>query len=140
MLPHVCASANYNRLQSAYRLAHSTETALLKILNYVCQSSGSKNVTLLAALDISAAFDTVDITTIDRRLEHSFGVTGATRRWIKSYLSNRAQFVKVGKARSLPETCSFGVPHGSVFGPLLFTLYVAPLANVITSFGVEFHQ
>ena len=130
MLSHVCSSANYTRLQSAYRRAPptdvlrlpmcsayrrapptdvliQTETALLKILNDVYQSSGSKNITLLAVLDISAAFDTVDIPTIGRRLEHSFGVTDTTQRWIKSYISNRAQFVKVGKALSLPKTCSF---------------------------------
>ena len=131
MLPHGCASANYNHLQSAYRRADSTETALLKIINDVYQSSDSKNVTLLSALDISAAFDTLDIPTIERRLEHSFGVTSETLRWIKNYISSREQFVKVGKARSLPEPFSFGVPQGSVLGPLLFTLYVAPLANVI---------
>ena len=110
--------------------------ALLQILNGVYQSSDSKNVTLLAALDISAAFDTMDIPTIERWLEHSFGVTGVTLRWIKSYISYRAQFVKVDKARSLPETCSFRVPQGSVLGPL----DVAPFANVTASCGVEFHQ
>ena len=41
---------------------------------------------------------------------------------------------------ALPEICSFGVPQGLLLGPLLFTLYVAPLANVIASFDVEFHQ
>ena len=70
MIPHVCASAHYNNLKSANRRAHSTETALLKNPNDVYQSSGSKNVTLLAALDISAAFDTIDVPTIERRLEH----------------------------------------------------------------------
>ena len=126
---------------SAYRLAHSTETALLKILNDVYQSSGSKNVTLLEVLDISATFDTVDIPTIVRRLEHSFDVAGIYyNSEIKRYLSNPAQFVKVGKARSLPEPCNFGVPQGSVLGPFLFTLYVAPLAIDIVSLDNEFHQ
>ena len=61
MLPHVCASENYNHLQSTYRGDNSMATALLKILNDVCQSSDSKNVTLLAVLDISSAFDNVTL-------------------------------------------------------------------------------
>ena len=94
----------------------------------------------LAAFDISAVFAMLDIPTIERRLEHSFGVTGASLRWIKSYLSNQTQLVKVDKARKLPETCSLGVTQGSLIGQLLFTLYVASLANVIALFGFEFHQ
>ena len=82
MLSHVYASANYNRLQSTYRRAYSKEMALLEIRNDVYLSSGSKNVTLVVALDISAAFDTLDIPTIERRLEHSFGVTDVTPRCI----------------------------------------------------------
>ena len=71
--------------------AQSTEEMLLKVLNDVYLSSGSKNVTLNAELDILVVFDTLNIPTIKRRLEHSLGGTAITLRWIKSYLSNRAQ-------------------------------------------------
>ena len=86
------------------------------------------------------ASDTLDIPTIEHWLKYSFGVTGITLRRIKSYLSNWAQFVKVSNAQSFPEKCSFEVHQGSVLRPLLFTLYFTPLANVIASFGVEFHR
>ena len=99
------------------------------MLNDVYRATGAKTVTLLAALDISAAFD---IPMIMHRLEGSFGISGAGLEWIKSYFTNRTQFVKIGKARSPSEVYNFD--------PQIFTLYDAPIGNVITSFGVDFHQ
>ena len=65
---------------------------------------------------------------------------GPALSWIKSYLTNRSQFVRVGANRSAEVFCEHGVPQGSVLGPLLFTLYIAPVANVITSHEVSHLQ
>ena len=140
IIDHVSSSPSFNSSQSAYRKDHSTETALLRLLNDIYCAADRKSRSLLILLDLSAAFDTLDINTLIRRLEHTFGIVGPALSWIKSYLTNRSQFVRVGANRSAEVFCEYGVPQGSVLGPLLFTLYIAPVANVITSHGVSHLQ
>jgi len=140
LLPHVTNSNNFNRYQSAYRKHHSTETALLKILDDVYTNAGHHQSTLLIGLDLSAAFDTIDKSTLLARLQISFGVDGLALEWISSYLSNRSQHVRVGSVRSPSSVCEYGLPQESVLSPILFTLYVAPVAHVLSSFCVDHHQ
>ena len=61
ILPHVSRSPGFSRVQSAYRRSYSTETALIRLLNDVFLAAGAGKATVLASLDISAAFDTIDI-------------------------------------------------------------------------------
>ena len=140
LAPQICKSPCYNIFQSAYRKFHKTETALLKLLNDVYHAIDGRKITVLIALDLSAAFDTLDHTTILLRLQRSFGITGSALSWLTTYLDGRLQFVKVGVARSSTLRSFFGVPQGSVLGPNLFSCYVAPIARLISSFGVQFHQ
>jgi len=77
---------------------------------------------VLTLLDLSAAVDTVDHKTLLHRLEVSYGVSDTVHRWFISYLSGRSQFVRCGSSSSLPKTVLFGVPQGSVLGPILFLL------------------
>ena len=88
--------------QSAYRKFHSTETALLKVQNDILQSLDQNNVTVLVLLDLSAAFDTIDHSTLLRRLEYSFGITGKPLAWMTSYLSDRYQTVCIDGKLSKP--------------------------------------
>ena len=59
--------------------------------------------------------------------------------WIKSYLTNRRQKVKLGNSFSDAFSLPYGVPQGSVLDPLLFTLYTTPLSQIISSFSVTHH-
>ena len=118
-------------MQFAYRSAHSTETALLKVLNDVYESVDARMSTVIVALDISAAFDTICHSNLLNRLRDEFGVEGVALTWIESYLSGRSQFVRIGQQSSTTSKLDSGVPQGSVLGPLLFAAYVSPVDDVI---------
>ena len=128
-----------NNLQSAYKKFHSTESALLKVENDVLLNMEKGRVTALTLLDLSAAFDTIDHLTLISRLSSWYGISGTDLDWFTSYLSNRCQQVKIHDYISEAVYISFGVPQGSVLGPILFTLYTAPLSHVIAEHDVEHH-
>jgi hypothetical protein len=94
---------------------------------------------MLVLLDLSAAFDTVDLDILLSRLENRFGITGTALSWLMSYLNFRKQCVLVNKTKSNQATLSCGVPQGSVLGPLLFSLYTAPLSDIINEFDISYH-
>jgi len=73
--PHLLASPNFSQYQSAYRKGHSTETALLEVMDGVYTAADNRQVTVLISLDLSAAFDTVDHMILLQRLQSEFGVT-----------------------------------------------------------------
>ena len=126
-----------NNLQSAYKKFHSTESALLKVENDVLLNMEKGRVTALTLLVLSAAFDTIDHLTLISRLSSWYGISGTALDWFTSYLSNRCQQVKIHDYISEEVLISFGVPQGSVLGPILFTLYTAPLSHVIAEHDVE---
>ena len=86
--------------QSAYRQNHSTETALLKVMNDILLNMNNQCVTLLILLDLSDAFDTVNHDTMQRRLEYSFGIQGKALSWFASYLSARTQGIMINESLS----------------------------------------
>ena len=137
---HVEGSTHYNQFQSAYRRGFSTETAILRMLNDVYCAADEKCRSMIVLLDLSAAFDTIDIDTLLRRLEHTFGITGPALQWLRTYLEDRRQYIRVGNDRSTAVSSEFGVPQGSVLGPKLFATYIAPIAGVISSFGIHHTQ
>ena len=128
-----------NSFQSAYTKFHSTETALLAVHDHIIRASSQQQVSCLCLLDLSAAFDTIDHTILLERLSSWFGISGTALNWIKSYLSSRSFYVKVKDSQSTVFQLFYGVPQGSVLGPLLFILYTTPLSTVITKSSVHHH-
>ena len=96
-------------------------------------------VVVLVQLDLTAAFDTIEHGILLSRLSHRFGVTGAALDWLRSYLADRKQLVRIGSDNSPPMSVPFGVPQGSILGPLLFTAYSTPLGDLIRKYGLEYH-
>ena len=74
----------YDPLQSAYRAQHATETAILKINNDILGGLDKGKCTVLASLDLSAAFDTVDYAIFLKRLQNLYGVEQTTLQWFGS--------------------------------------------------------
>jgi hypothetical protein len=137
---HLESNSLLDIYQSAYKKNHSTETALLHVTNTLLSKADTKNVSLLALLDLSAAFDTLDHHILLSRLQTTFGVTGCALKWFSSYLSSRFQRVAVGPHLSEPLPLKYGVPQGSVLGPVLFTLYTQPISQTITDHALKHHK
>lgn len=122
----------YTCTQSAYRAGHSTETALLKVQNDVLQAIDQHQEAVLVLLDLSAAFDTIDHDILLHRLKHRYGISGSALNWFSSYLHDRSQSVVINDTESEPHKIVWGVPQGSVCGAPLFTLYTAPISDIIS--------
>ena len=139
LVEHLKSNNLYEIFQSAYRQLHSTETALLRVQNDLLQAVDNEGGAILVLLDLSAAFDTIDHQKLLNLLNQSFGIRGVALKWFESYLKDRTQTVQIGSCTSTPVTLKYGVPQGSVLGPILFTMYTTPLGNIIRKHGLNFH-
>ena len=141
VLKQLFAYLNDNTLlspnQSAYRPSHSTETTLLKVTNDLLLALDSGKISILVLLDLSAAFDTVDHQTLLKTLQNYFGISGSVLAWFQSYLSNRSQVVSVNGCISHRADLVYGVPQGSVLGPVLFVMYTRPLLLLLEKHSVK---
>ena len=136
---HLTTHSLLNKFQSAYKKTHSTETALLRVQNDILRSMDRGELTALSLLDLSAAFDTVDHQILLKRLNSCYNVSGCALNWFESYLVNRRQQVKVNGVLSKGVCLDYGVPQGSVLGPVLFTLYTAALSQIIDRHKLNHH-
>ncbi len=139
LVDHVTANNLMDNFQSAYKMYHSTETALLRVQSDILTEIDNQNVVLLVLLDLSAAFDTIDHGILLKRLAKKCKIKGTVLSWIKSYLTDRKQKVKIGKETSDEEDIKYGVPQGSVLGPILFTIYMSPLGKIMERHGIQYH-
>ena len=111
----------------------------MKVTNDLLLASDEGLVSVLVLLDLSAAFDTIDHHILLHRLEHLIGIKATALSWFKSYLLDRSQFVYTNDKSSKCTAVTYGVPQGSVLGPILFTLYMLPLGNIIRKHSINFH-
>ncbi len=125
--------------QSGFRPYHSTESALIRVTNDLLLSSDHGCISLLVLLDLSAVFDTIDHNILLNSLDNYVGISGSALAWFKSYLSDHHHFVAVNDEVSYRSQVQYGVPQDSVLGPLIFTLYMLPLGDIIRKHGVSFH-
>ena len=99
----------------------------------------SGDLAALTLLDLSAAFDSVDHSTLLRRLQTTYGLNGAVISWFTFYLCSRLEHVRISSTSSAPSVVPFGVPQGSVLGPILFLRYTADLLQLISRHPLHPH-
>ena len=121
-----------DKLQSAYKKFHSTNTALLNITDDIYQSIDKSQVTILILLDYSKAFDCANHRLILAKLKAA-GFQDDALSWILSYLLDRKQKVKTDCGESRWITIKNGVPQGSILGPLLFLVLVSDIYKSVSN-------
>ena len=119
--------------QYGYKKDHSCEALLIKLIDDIMIGVNNKSGVVVLIVDLSAAFDTVDHHVLLRILRYKYHITGSALDWIKSFLSGRFQRVKIGDALSGTLAVLYGVPQGSILGPLLFNLYCASIDRAFKS-------
>ena len=112
---------------------------LLHLHDYLIRAIARQELTCLCLLDLSAAFDTIDHQILLDRLKQWFGIEGSALSWFQSYLQSRTFSVFARGTMSSPSIATFGVPQGSVLGPLLFIMYTTPLSSLISTLSVDHH-
>jgi len=138
-LAYLSSSDLLPSLLSGFWPGHSVETTVLRVLSDILNAVDRDDVAALILLDMSAAFDTVDHPILLQRLQSTFGIHDTVYQWFRSYLSGRRQCVRRGYIKLLITTLAYGVPQGSVLGPVLFVMYTVDLIQQIEKHGLVPH-
>ena len=114
-------------------------TALLCVYNDIVTTVGKGNGSFLVLLDLSAAFDTIVHDNLFYILEKYVGIGSRALRLIRSYFSDRTQRVQIDGIMSGFASLLYGVPQGSVLGPMKFCLYLLPLGAILRHHNIGSH-
>ena len=114
--------------QFGFQNAHSTEHAILHLVNQITQACSQGKYTLGIFLDLSKALDAANHDILLEKLK-TYGIQYENLKWFRSYLSNRKQFILYDDFKTEVKIVKSGVPKGSILGSLLFLIFVNDLSN-----------
>ena len=118
-----------------YKRFHSTETMMLGITEEILSGFDDGKCTIMLFMDLSAAFDTIDIEKLIAILGEEIGLSGTALKWCKSFLSERTQRVKIKGEYSESIKLKYGTVQGSVLGPPFFNIYIRSQPKVFHNNG-----
>ena len=124
--------------QSGFRSKHSTETALIKIIDDLLFSLDKDRVSGMVLVDYRETFDMIDHTLLLKKLE-MYGISRESLQWLTFYLKDRRQLVKLGDKQSSVAIVRHGIPQGSILGPLLFIVFINDLPLYVTSSRIDLY-
>ena len=116
---------------------HVTALRRLCSTNDILRALADGDVIVLTVLNLSSAFNTIDHHILLHRLQSLYGTSGTVLLWLESHLTGRTQTVTVNNWSGRSADVSDGDPQCSVFGPILFILYSAPLSPLIETHSVS---
>lgn len=123
ILNFLIKNSYFSSKQFGFREGISTEDALLDFYTFLHKSLDDKMFCAALFVDITKAFDMVDHEILLKKL-YNIGFRGTIFKWLSSYLKDRSQRVKIGDSLSESIKIKFGVPQGSVLGPIFFLIYI----------------
>ncbi len=122
--------------QYGFRKYHSTIDALIATYDHIVTNMIKNKKILGVFVDLKKAFDSIDLTILLNKLPF-YGISGPFRDLLKSYLSNRKMFTEIGNYKSDLNYVNYGVPQGSILGPLLYLLYINDIKTLTKEIDIR---